>query len=79
MNELCSLHLRFLHVRDFHGGPVVKNAPCNAGDSGLILGRGTKIPQAPEPLTTEASALLQKICLMQRRSCVPQLRLDTAE
>ena len=31
---------------DFPGGPVVKNPPSNAGDAGLILGRGTKIPQA---------------------------------
>ena len=27
-------------VRDFSGGPVVKNPPANAGDKGLILGRG---------------------------------------
>ena len=26
---------------DFPGGPVVKNLPCNAGDAGLIPGRGT--------------------------------------
>ena len=26
---------------DFPGGPVVKNLPCNAGDEGLIPGRGT--------------------------------------
>ena len=25
----------------FPGGPVVKNLPCNAGDAGLIPGRGT--------------------------------------
>ena len=24
--------------RDFPGGPVVKNLPCNAGDAGLIPG-----------------------------------------
>ena len=29
--------------RDFPGGPVVKNLPCNAGDAGLIPGWGTKI------------------------------------
>ena len=32
--------------RDFPGGPVVKNLPCNAGDAGSIPGWGTKIPQA---------------------------------
>ena len=24
--------------RDFSEGPMIKNPPCNAGDSGLILG-----------------------------------------
>ena len=33
-------------MADFPGGPVVKNLPCNVGDTGLILSRGTKIPQA---------------------------------
>ena len=31
---------------DFPGGPVVKNSPSNAGDVGLIPGRGTKSPHA---------------------------------
>ena len=31
---------------DFPGGPVVKNLSSNAGDVGLILGWGTKIPNA---------------------------------
>ena len=29
---------------DFHGGPVVKNLPSNAGHEGSMPGRGTKIP-----------------------------------
>ena len=29
---------------DFPGGTMVKNPPSNAGDMGLILGRGAKIP-----------------------------------
>ena len=33
-------------VRDFPGGPVVKNPPSNAGDTGWITGQGTKIPHA---------------------------------
>ena len=36
---------------DFSGGPVVRNLPCNAGDMGLTLGWGTKIPHATEPLS----------------------------
>ena len=31
---------------DFPGGPVVKNPPCNAGDTGSIHGWGTRIPHA---------------------------------
>ena len=33
------------HLRDFPGGPVVKNLPCNAEVVGSLLGQGTKIPQ----------------------------------
>ena len=31
---------------NFPDGPVVKNSPSNAGDTGLVPGWGTKIPQA---------------------------------
>ena len=31
---------------DLPGSPVDKNLPCNAGDTGSIPGRGTKIPRA---------------------------------
>ena len=33
------LHLKWI-TRGFLGGPVVKNLPCNAGDTGLIPGLG---------------------------------------
>ena len=33
-------------TRDFPGGSVVKNLPCNAGDVCSIPGWGTKIPYA---------------------------------
>ena len=36
---------------DFPGGPVVKNLPSNAGDVGLIPGRGIKIPHATGQLS----------------------------
>ena len=35
---------------DFPGGPVVKNLPANAGDTGLIPGSG-EIPKAAEQLS----------------------------
>ena len=46
-------------LRDFPGGPAVKNPPSNAGDVGSIPGQGTKIPhavgqQSPHTATTEA-------------------------
>ena len=38
-------------VRDFPGGPVFKNLPCNAWDLGSIPGQKTKIPHAAGQLT----------------------------
>ena len=37
--------------RDFPAGPVVKNLPCNAGDTGSVPGQGTKIPYATGQLS----------------------------
>ena len=51
----CFAVVQNSHNRDFSGGPVVKNPLCNAGDVGLIPGRGTEIPYA----TTERSCMLQ--------------------
>lgn len=35
---------RYTHSTDFPGGPVIKNPSSNAGDAGLVLVQGTKIP-----------------------------------
>ena len=48
--------------RDFPGGPVVKNPPSNAGDTGSIPGQGTKTPHvtgqlSPCVTTTELTRL----------------------
>ena len=40
---------------DFSDGPVVKNPPCNAGDTGSIPGQGTKIPHAMGHLSLPAT------------------------
>ena len=50
------------NYKDFPDGPVVKNLPCKAEDTGSIPGWGTKIPHAagqlsPRATTTEARAL----------------------
>ena len=42
-------------VRDFPGGPVVKNLPSNAGNTGSIPGQGTKIPHATGKLSPGAT------------------------
>ena len=49
-------------LRDFPGGPVVKNPPSNARDAGSIPGRGTKFPHvagqlSPRATTTELASL----------------------
>ena len=50
---------------DFPGGPVVKNPPYNAGDTGSIPGQRTKIPHAAGQLspcaTTRAHTPQRKI------------------
>ena len=40
---------------DFPGGPVVKNPPSNAGDTGSIPDQGTKIPHAVGQLSPGAT------------------------
>ena len=54
----CLFQSSKLPSGDFPGGPVVKNPPVNARDTGLIPGLGTKIPHAmgqlsPRSATTE--------------------------
>ena len=38
-------------ARDFPGGPVVENLPCNAEHAGSVSSWGSKIPQASEQLS----------------------------
>ena len=38
-------------IKDFPSGPVLKNPPWSAGDTGSIPGWGTKIPHAVEKLS----------------------------
>ena len=54
--------------RDFPGGPVVKNLPCNARDTGLIPGQRTPKSHMPEEQlslqarTTEPEHHSQRVC-----------------
>ena len=43
--------MNFKEDKTFPGSPVTKNLPSNAGDDGLIPGRGAKIPQAAGQLS----------------------------
>jgi len=52
---VCKLPI-ITKVRDFPGGPLVKNPPYDAGDMGLISDCGTKIPPALEQLSPHATA-----------------------
>ena len=54
---------------DFPGGPVVKNSPSKAGNSGSIPGRGVKIPHALgqlSPCATTAESKYSGACAPQR-------------
>ena len=49
ISKIYKEHTQF---RDFPGGPLVKNLPCNAQGTGSIPGQGSKIPtclRATEP------------------------------
>ena len=50
--------VKFSELRDFPGGPVVKNLPSNAGD----MGWGTKIPHASGQLNLCAARKDLKYC-----------------
>ena len=70
--------------RDFPGGPVVKNLPSNGGDVDLISGLRTRISYATEKLSStcgnyRAASYNERSRVLQGRSHLPQLRLDTAK
>ena len=43
-NHLWLGWIRTALSKEFLGGPVVKNLPCNARDASSIIGQGTNIP-----------------------------------
>ena len=58
--------LKYSMNREFPGGPVVRKAPCNAGDAGLIPSGGTKIL-----CVMESHGASKPVC-HSWRVCVPQ-------
>ena len=69
-----------MDLRDLPGGPVVKNLPCNVGDSGSVLGQGTRIPHATGQLspraTTRESMHRNKGPSKLQRTVAPELTPD---
>ena len=78
--------------QDFPSGPVVKNPPSNAGDSGSMTGQGTKIPHAKgqglsllalEPVfrgkRSPCSEAREAQWVAAKESCVPQWRPSAAK
>ena len=60
--KLVNLYIEKGGTGGFPGGPVVKNPPSSAGDTGSNPGRGSRIPHAtgqlcPWTTTTEAQEL----------------------
>ena len=49
--------------RDFPGGPVDKNPPSNAGNSGSIPGQGTKIPHATALLSLPGTTKISRAAI----------------
>ena len=61
-----------IYSRDFHGGLVVKNPLCNAGDTASISGWGTRdltYYGATKPMSHN-----ERSHVTQQSSCMPQLR-----
>ena len=58
---------------DVPGGPMVKNLPANAGDTGSIPGQKTKLSHAVGPLspcaTTTEPVCLQPVLHNKRKHC----------
>jgi len=55
--------------KDFPGGPVVRNLPCNTEDTGSICGQGTKIPHAPEQLSLHATTRVSIAAMKEPTRC----------
>ena len=64
-------------MRDFPGGPVVKNLPSDAEAMGLIPGHRTKIPRALGQLSLHTTATEPVQC--KKLSWVLQLRPNAAK
>ena len=77
--SLVRLPSRF-PLRNFSGGPVVKNSPANAGDTGAIPGLGTTTPHSMGQLslfTTTTEPVPCSLCPTAREATAISLRTTT--
>ena len=76
-----SLDISFTHNKEniwgFSSGPVIKNLPCHARDTGSNPGWGIKFPHGTEQLNSSASTK-EPVC-HNKRSHKAQLRPNTAK
>ena len=86
MPQLKILHACKGSAYSFLGGPVVKNPPTNAGDTGLISGRGNPTGlRATEPVATASeptcgnywSPCNQSLCSITREAAMRSPRMAT--
>ena len=66
---------------DFTSGPVVKNLPCNAGDTVSIPGLGTNIPHSTcsRAIKPACAPQLQGPCAATKIPRATTTRLDAAK
>ena len=69
MQICCSILVKKPPTWDFPGGPMVKNLPYNAGDTGSIPGQGTKIPHAMGQLSPHTPQLLSSHASTREPAC----------
>ena len=55
-----------MEVRPFPGGLVVKNPPCNAGETGSIPAQGTKTPTCHAE--SKPMRLLESLCAVMKKT-----------
>ena len=78
-NSLSKKRVSRKWLRDFLGGPVVKNPPANAGDAGSNPGWGAGIPHAVGHLSLHATTREQPPLSKTREKPAPQPRPSTAK
>ena len=75
--QLWRKQWELMGMRDFPGGPMVKNLPSNTGETGSMPGWGTKFPCSSEQLSP-CTTTSESVCCKER-SPMRQLRRNAAK